>query len=204
MAAAEVAERAIQCRAELSGTIRLVEPYKAFNNYVIAAFRAGRMPAAQAAEVLGVLFSGTGEVQRLDRSLVATNFGAERLLAGDTGGACELLERTYARLLDDHSDGYYLLFAASNLAAGRHLTGRTGEAQQLLDTVEHNLRNIPSELLGCVKKRLAALRQAFADPGCRDAASLDQFPRALFGEEGPHVAWRSLGWGLIMSDSGLV
>ena len=135
-AAADTAARAIQCLAELSGSIRLVEPYKAFNNYAIAAFRSGRIPAAQAAEVLGALVGEPDDAQRLDRSLVSTNLGALLLLSGETETGCRLLERTYATLSDSNADGYYLFFAASNLAAARHLAGRTEEARELFEKIE--------------------------------------------------------------------
>jgi len=193
--AVEVARQAVQWTSELSGKTRTVEPYKVFNNYAIAAYRAGQISAADAKDVL-LAFDG---IEDIDRVLLATNAAVFTLLAGETDRGNAMLENLVGPLDEREVDAYYLVYPVSDLAVSQHLVGNTARARSLLNQVDRYIDGLKAELQPCFRKRQSALRKAFEDPSVTDAQAIDRYPAALYGK-GPHVAWGALGRGFIMSD----
>lgn len=196
----EAAGRAIQCMSLISSNVRVVEPYRALNNYAISAFRAATMSPAEAINILTEIAGQPVASSGFDRSLVAVNLGAMHLCAGNVDRGLTVLEETCSRLRDYEADGYYLHYATSNLAAACLLAGQFEQALNYLSMAERTLNDVSSEYWSCLRKRLEALRRATGSSAVRDASMLDALPRTLLGTDGPHVAWRSLGWGFIFSD----
>jgi hypothetical protein len=51
-----------------------------------------------------------------------------------------------------------------------------------------------------IEMRQQCMRKAMRDNAPADAAVLDAYPMSIKGPDGPHLSWRALGRGLIMSD----
>jgi hypothetical protein len=194
--AAIAAYQAIQCVSTLHRKVRTCEPYKAFNNYAIAAYRAGKISAQQARDIVSEFLS----TNDLDRTLIATNAAVFSILSGDIHGGDLALDRIVSDLEDAGADKYYVVYAASNLAASQFLIGRVERALALVDLVDrHLVEAMPAELLPCFKKRQSAMRAAFGNLRDPTPETLDDYPRSVI-PDGPHVAWKSIGRGFIMSD----
>jgi hypothetical protein len=80
------------------------------------------------------------------------------------------------------------------------LLGEPQRAIELLDEVSARMWEIPSELRRSLEIRNDLLREAIAAETITDVGELDRLPQTVRGTDGPHVSWRSLGYGLIMSD----
>lgn len=120
------ADAAVRFISLFSARMRVPEAYKAFNNYAIAAVRAGHVTPAEGLEILDTMARATGESDRCDYSLLSANRGALALLAGRVEEADALLARTYEACKHDGVEGYYLLYAASNFAVSQYICGNRG------------------------------------------------------------------------------
>jgi hypothetical protein len=198
--AANVGESSVRCIAHLSDRLRLAEPYKALNNYAIAAFRAGRCSASDSIDLLEPMAKSLGEAGRRDHSLLSINIGGLKFLAGHVEEADALFQSTYAGLKEDSADGYYLIYAAANWAVTRAFLGAEAHARALLDEVDDNLADVFTEFLRAFKLRQEAMRTAISEQSSLSTEAWDAYPQSIFGPEGPHVSWRSIGRGILMSD----
>lgn len=178
--------------------LRTTESYKALNNYVISAYRAGIETAEAGVGALNLLLSNSETGWRLDRSLVAINLGALRLLAGQTENARELLEAVWAHTVQEELDDYYVYYAAANLAAARVLTGDRLAARGLLSGLSPEA--FPKWYHRAHIRRNALMMQACEDVAIDTAQALDEFPRRHRLPDGDQDAWWSIGRGLLMSD----
>jgi tetratricopeptide (TPR) repeat protein len=192
------AEMAVRFIAAYSDRVRLPESYKAFNNYAICALRGGHLAASSLTEMLDTVSKTIGD--RLDHSLLLVNRGVAYLLAGRLAEADELLRRCYEGCKADAAEGYYLLFACSNYAASQYLQGSRARAIELLEEAGQCLGELPSEQRRSLDVQQKIMRAAIAQGAILDVNELDRLPKALYGEDGAHVSWRSVGYGLIMSD----
>jgi energy-coupling factor transporter ATP-binding protein EcfA2 len=195
-----MADAAVRFISLFSVRMRVPEAYKAFNNYAIAAVRAARITPHEGWEILDTMARAVGESDRLDYSLLSANRGALALLAGRLEEADALLARTYEACKHDGVEGYYLLFAASNFAVSQYIRGARARATELLNEVDACLWEIPGEMRRSIEMRQQCMRQAIRDNAPPDAAVLDAYPVSVKGPDGPHLSWRALGRGLIMSD----
>jgi len=194
------AEAAIRFISVFSTQTRLPEAYKAFNNYAIAAVRAGHIGPSEGLDILDTMARATGDSDRFDYALLSANRGALALLAGRAEEADAILNRTYEACKLDGVEGYYLLFAASNLAVSQYLRGSPARALALVEEVDQCLPEIPGEMRRSIELRQRCMRQALAYGAERDIGILDGYPVTLHGSDGPHLSWHALGRGLIMSD----
>lgn len=194
------ADTAIRFISLFSTRMRLPEAYKAFNNYAIAAVRAGHITPREGLEILDTIARATGGSDRFDYSLLSANRGALALLAGHIEEADALLARTYEACKLDGVEGYYLLYAASNLAVSQYVRGAPARAIELLDEVDACLWEVPGEMRRSIELRQQCMRQAMQDGASSNVALLDAYPISVRGPDGPHLSWRALGRGLIMSD----
>jgi tetratricopeptide (TPR) repeat protein/ABC-type iron transport system FetAB ATPase subunit len=196
----DFADVAIRFISAFSSRMRLPEPYKAFNNYAIAAIRGNRLECAEVLEIMNSVAAAIEGSDRLDHSLLTINRGVINVLSGRLTAADQLFGRSYAGIKTDAVEGYYLVFAASNYAASQYLLGDSDRALALLDEVEGCLWELPSELRCQFELRQQCLRKAIHEGLARRPDEWDSYPKLLQGDDGPHVSWRSLGYGLIMSD----
>ncbi|MGM3159460.1 ATP-binding protein [Dickeya undicola] len=180
---------------------RTTESYKALNNYVISAFRAGMITATEASSALELLLSRDQEGWRLDRSLVGINKGAFMLLEGRTDEACGFLEEIWQHINTEDLDAYYMLYVSSNLAIAYMLTGKRSEAEELLINAKDNyLCGIPKWFQNAHKRRISIMIQAAQDSSFDSIDKLDLYPSQQRQSTSTQDAWRSIGWGLLMSD----
>jgi tetratricopeptide (TPR) repeat protein/energy-coupling factor transporter ATP-binding protein EcfA2 len=196
----KAADTAIRFITAYSNRIRLPEAYKAFNNYAICALRGSQLSAAATLEILDAVSKSMGESDRLDYSLLVANRGVVTMMCGRISEADALLERCYNGCKVDGVEGYYLLFSATNYAISRYLLGEPQRAIELLDEVAARMWEIPNELRRSLEIRNETLRQGIATATVTNVDEIDQLPRLMRGVDGPHVSWRSFGYGLVMSD----
>jgi hypothetical protein len=194
------ADAAIRFISTFSDRMRLPEAYKAFNNYAIAAVRARHIAPAEALEILESIARTIGASDRFDYALLSANRGAMALLAGRMAEADTLLARTYQACRLDGVEAYYLLFAASNFAVSQYLKGNSGRALDLMDEIDQRLWEIPSEIRRSIELRQQCVREAMKSGLATEPIALDHYPISIYGPHGPHVSWRALGHGVIMSD----
>ncbi len=198
--AAEFGEQSVRYLTDLSDRLRVPEPYKAINNYAIAAFRAGLTSAQDCASLLDPMAQSLRGVELIDRSLMVINLGAFYFLRGDVAEADALLGRVYEKLSESATDKYYAVYAAANWAVTRCALDARDHAKVLLDEVDANVGAIPAESSRTLKMRQDAIRRAMRDGNRMTPAEWDEYPRTVFGEHGPHVVWASLGRGMMLSD----
>jgi energy-coupling factor transporter ATP-binding protein EcfA2 len=199
--AAETAAGALQWIEILNARgLRTAEPYKAVNNYVIAAYRAGLETARSAGDALGLLLADGERARRQDRSLLATNRAALFLLAEQYDQGRELLERVWRHVLDENLDDYYALYVGSNLAVARAITGEQTSATVLIETLGVHINAVPRWFRSAHARRLALLVEAIAGSAFATAEDLDAFPATRRPPHGDQDPWWSIGRGLLMSD----
>lgn len=199
--AAETAASAVKWIEALNTRgLRAAEPYKALNNYVIAAYRAGLETARSAGDALALLLADGERSQRRDRSLLAANRAALALLAGQSDEGRELLERIWRHVRDEDLDGYYALYAGSNLAVARAVMGDRDSAATLIETLGIHVNAVPRWVRSAHLRRLALLAEALRDPAQTSALDFDGFPAARRPPDGDQDSWWSIGRGLLMSD----
>ncbi|MEJ2631522.1 MAG: AAA family ATPase [Acidihalobacter sp.] len=179
---------------------RTTEPYKALNNYVIAAYRANIETADTACDALGQLLSEDSKSWRLDRSLVAINQAALMLLAERTEAARDLLEVVWNHVGSEDLDPYYALYAGSNLAVALAVSGERANARRLLETSQPYLEAIPKWFRNAHARRLSLMLQAVEDTSLNTAIEFDAFPTLKRAPNSNQDAWWSIGRGLLMSD----
>jgi hypothetical protein len=196
----ETADAAVRFISSFSERMRLPEAYKAFNNYAIAAVRAGHITTQEGLDILDTMARATGGSDRFDYALLSANRGALGLLAGRIEEADVLLARTYGACKLDGVEGYYLLYAATNFSISQYLRGASPRALELLDEVDACLWEIPGEIRRSIELRQQCIRQAIRDEVARDVAVLDAYPISVHGPDGPNLSWRALGRGVIMTD----
>jgi hypothetical protein len=194
------ADAAVRFISTFSDRIRLPEAYKAFNNYVIAAVRAAHITPREGLDILDSIAQTTGGSDRFDYALLSANRGALAILDGGITEGDALLGRTFERCKIDGVEGYYLLFVASNFAASRYLLGASERALELLDEVDRCMWEIPSELRRSIELRQACMRHAIENEIAKEPESWDGYPKTVHGGDGPHISWRAVGYGIIMSD----
>ena len=180
--------------------MRTVEPYKALNNYVIAAHRAGSESPDALGAALDLLLLRESSGSLRDRSLLACNRGAIALLAGQTDLGLGQLETVWRHVRDADLDAYYTLHAASNLAVARALAGRRPEARALLEEVAYCLDRQPKWLRTAHHRRHAMMLRAVEDGLLDTAAVLDSYPADNRPPDGDQDPWWSVGRGLLLSD----
>jgi hypothetical protein len=199
--AAETASSAVQWIESLSTRgLRTAEPYKALNNYVIAAYRAGLETAKPAAEALGLLLAGDNGGWRRDRSLLGVNRASLSLLAGEIEQGRQLLEQIWTHVVDEDLDGYYALYAGSNLAVALAVSGAREAASELLGKLDAHVNALPRWFRSAHSRRLAMLGEAMKDPGLRTAGEFDLYPSGRRAPDGDQDPWWSIGRGLLLSD----
>ncbi len=200
-AATETAGGAVQWIEALNlRGLRTAEPYKALNNYVIAAYRAGLETAHSAGDALGLLLADGEQGRRQDRSLLASNRAALALLAGNAAEGHALLEQIWRHVRDEDLDGYYALYAGSNLAIAKALTGDRDAAAALVGTLEVHVSAVPRWFRSAHLRRLTLLGQAIRDPALETASDFDEFPAMRRPPDGDQDPWWSIGRGLLMTD----
>jgi hypothetical protein len=180
--------------------LRTAEPYKALNNYVIAALRAGNETPATAGAALDVLEEAEGAHLLRDRCLVASNRGAIALLAGDVRGGLARLEAAWSHVIGEELDGYYVWYVGSNLAVARALDARQEEAAVILNAILPSLGSLPKWSRQLYARRHAMMSAALSEVGTETAAAFDAYPASTRAPDGPNDAWRSIGHGLLLSD----
>jgi hypothetical protein len=178
--------------------LRTTESYKALNNYVISAYRAGIETAEASVDALRLLLSTSETGWHLDRSLVAINLGAFHLLAGQIAIAHELLENIWLHTVKEDLDDYYMFYSAANLAAARILIGDRLSARRLLSDLRPDA--FPRWYRHAHIRRNALMMQACDDISIDSAVALDEFPARHRTPDGDQDAWWSIGRGLLMSD----
>jgi len=199
--AAESAAVAVQWIQTLNlRGLRTAEPYKALNNYVIAAYRAGLETADSAGDALALLLTDGERARRQDRSLLASNRAALALLAGHSEEGHDLLEKIWRHVLDEDLDGYYALYAGSNLAVARAVMGDRDAAAALVATLDVHVGAVPRWFRSAHLRRLMLLSEAFRDPALATAGDFDSFPSLRRRPDGDQDPWWSIGTGLIMTD----
>lgn len=200
-AAAEAAADALRWIEALTARgLRAAEPYKALNNYVIAAYRAGMETARSAGDALDLLLADGERARRQDRSLLATNRAALALLAGRSEQGRELLERVWRHVLDENLDDYYALYAGSNLAVARAVVGDRASALALIESLDSRINAVPRWFRSMHVRRLSLLREAVDGSALTTAEDLDAFPATRRPPDGDQDPWWSIGRGLLMSD----
>lgn len=197
--AAQSASHAMRWIDTLHGKgMRATEPYKALNNYVISAYRAGLESAGAAADALQFLLSEGDASWKLDRSLLAINAGALQLLAGKTDVSRALLEQVWGHIDEEQLDDYYTYYAASNLAAARLLTGERDGALELSTKLVS--RSMPRWYRHAYGRRAELMIKAFEDPAMQTALSLDEYLLRFRQPKGNQDPWWTIGRGLLLSD----
>lgn len=200
-AAAETAASAVQWIEALNKRgFRTAEPYKALNNYVIAAYRAGLESPGAAGDALGLILTNDAGGWRRDRSLLGVNRASLALLAGSIDDGCDMLARIWAHVLDEDLDGYYTLYAGSNLAVARAISGEREAALGLVEGLGAQLSAIPRWFRSAHSRRLAMLVDAVSDPELRTAEDFDLYPAKRKTPDGDQDPWWSIGRGLLLSD----
>lgn len=180
--------------------LRTAEPYKALNNYLIAAYRAETEAAEAAEAALAVMLRDGERSWRQDRCLQGINKAAFSLLAGKLDQGLSLLEQIWSHVLDQDLDHYYALFAGSNLAVARAAMGDRKAATALINTMDGYLTGVPRWFRGSHTRRLEFLREAISDTGVVTAQEFDAFPMHRRRPDGNQDAWWSIGRGFLMSD----
>lgn len=200
-AAAETARLAMGSIASLQAAgLRTAEPYKAFNNYAIASFRAALETPQDVCAAIDLVIPPDGRKDLRDRCLILCNRGALALLAGRTEEATQVLGMVWSQVRDRDLDGYYTLHAGSNLAVLRAVEGDRRGATRILREVEPHLAVMPKWVRRAHQRRHALMLKAFADGSLRSAAALDAFPHTQREPDGDQDPWWSIGRGLILSD----
>ncbi len=196
--AASVAEEAVRYSGLLrAGGLRVPEGYKALNNYAVATYRSGLAPAAELATALA---AGAGGDLRRDRVLVSVNLACLLLLGGQPKEGTVLLEEAWNRSSAEELDGYYLLYAGSNLAVARGLAGDSEGGLGLLMLADGYLDSVPRWNRQAHRRRLNFLRQALGGAGVSTPEELDAYPGSRRAPDGDQDPWRSIGHGFILSD----
>jgi hypothetical protein len=198
--AAEFGEQSIRYITELSARLRVPEPYKAINNYTIAAFRGGLCSAQECLGLLEPVANSLGGAEKTDHSLLAINMAAFCFLSGDIAAADARLQRVYSNLKDMSADGYYMVYAAANWAVTRCALGQDATALALLDEADADAAAVSSETVRAFKMRHEAIRRAVRTGERMSPDGWDGFPQSVYGADGPHVSWASIGRGLLLSD----
>lgn len=178
--------------------MRTTEPYKALNNYVISAYRAGLESAGASADALQFLLSEGDASWKLDRSLLAINLGALQLLAGRTDVSRELLEQVWSHIDEEQLDDYYTYYAATNLAGARLLTGERDGALEL--SAKLVSRSMPRWYRHAYGRRAELMIKAIQDPAVETALSLDEYLLRFRQPKGDQDPWWTIGRGLLLSD----
>jgi len=199
-AAMDLASKAVECfDIENKMGVRLVESYKVVNNFAIGALRAEALPPANIASILGDILQARAEAHRFDSSLVVVNCGAALALAGRCREAKDLLMKSWQASHDDDLDGYYVFYIGCNLASVCMCLGDWAQAKQFLSLASAFIGDIRQEFHRCHRKRMDVLLDRIEEQGPVSPHELDRLPMS-FDPDGPHVAWRSLGYGFLLSD----
>lgn len=199
--AAETARTAIECMGAVRPRgLRTAEPYKALNNYVIAAFRAGIETAEQGFAALDSVAGAEPEPWLRDRCLFAINRGVLAMLAGRAEIAAAILQGVWDHVIEEELDGYYQLYAASNLAAVRALTGDRAEALRLLAAAGSVLHYVPHWLEPFHRRRHQLVLAAVERGGIAATDEWDRYPSSVRAPAGTQDFWWSIGHGFLMSD----
>jgi energy-coupling factor transporter ATP-binding protein EcfA2 len=199
--AADSAAAAIRCVDRLRDTgLRTVESYKALNNYVVASYRAGLETPQALGAALDALTSGAEQRRLRDRSLMACNRGALALLDGRLEDGIKMLEAVWRHVSSADLDGYYLLYAGSNVAVAWALAERRDEAAQVLREIEPHLDVVPKWTKQAHRRRHAMMRQAVENRDLTTASALDDYPATIRVPDGNQDPWWSIGHGLLLSD----
>lgn len=199
--AAEHAASALRHSAELREVgLRTVEPYKSLNNFVIAAFRAGLEPAANLGKALDHFMAGSEQAHLRDRSLMACNRGVLALFEDRLDLGLSTLEAVWKHVCDTDLDGYYRLYAGSNVAVALALTDQRQEALRILNAIEPDIEAVPKWVRVAHRRRHQITRDAVADETISGLAAFDARPMIVRPPDGEHDPWRSIGFGFLLSD----
>ncbi|WP_147021503.1 ATP-binding protein, partial [Methylobacterium radiotolerans] len=200
-AAAESAEVALSSIATLQAVgLRTAEPYKAFNNYAIASCRAGIATPEEAGAAIDVVIPPESRRDLRDRCLILCNRGALALLAGRVEEANAALGLVWAQVRDRDLDGYYTLYAGSNLAVSKAVGGDRRGAAKLLREIEPHLSVMPKWVRRAHQRRHAMMLKAFGDTSVRLPAEFDAYPFMQREPDDDQDPWWSIGRGLLLSD----
>lgn len=180
--------------------LRTVEPYKALNNFVIAAYRTGQEDPGALGAALDLLISGPEAETLRDRSLVACNRGALALLEGRTQDGLEMLEKVWRHVVTAELDSYYRLYVGSNTAVALALCGRHEDAADLMQAVDRDVGTMPKWLRQGYRRRHDMMSSVLGAPTSMDARTLDGYPTSLRATDGDQDPWWSIGRGLLLSD----
>ncbi len=199
--AATHAEEAVRSADRLREKgLRTVEPYKALNNFVIAAYRTGQEDPGALGAALELLISGPVAETLRDRSLVACNRGALALLEGRTQDGLEILEKVWQHVVAAELDSYYRLYVGSNTAVALALSGRHEDAAALMRAVDRDVGTMPKWLRQAYRRRHEMMSSVLAAPTSMDARTIDGYLTSLRATDGDQDPWWSIGRGLLLSD----
>ena len=111
-----------------------------------------------------------------------------------------MLEAVWRHVSSADLDGYYLLYAGSNVAVAWALAERRDEAAQVLRDMEPHLNVVPKWTKRAHRRRHAMMRQAVENRDLTTASALDDYPATIRVPDGTQDPWRSIGHGLLLSD----
>ena len=195
--AVEEGMRAITCCNAFHSSRRLVEFYRPMNNYLISAFRSGKMKAKAAHRHLLKTLSSLDK-KNFDLVILNNNIAGLALLAGHTSQGLERLKSTYDHVKTYEFEPYYLTLVGSNLAVAQRCVGNDVGFLAILNEIDGAIDGLNDDIGRVLRIRHRAMRELTPE-GPKTPTELDDFPASRVSNL-QHPARHSYCRGVLLSD----